>query len=346
MIPRYLEADAIDTGAHLLLGLAPVLVFLLALIVLDSYKLVRLRAVAGLLLAGGLCAGASYLVNLGLGRWLVLEPLSLARYVAPVIEELLKGLVIAALIFNRRIGFLVDAAICGFAVGAGFATVENVHYLTVLANPGLLVWLIRGFGTAIMHGGVTAILAIMAKSLSDRRGDAVAAVFLPGLLLAIALHSAFNHFFLAPDLTTLVILLVLPLFFVMIFRASEERTREWLGSGFDTDAELLRQINAGKVSESRIGGYLEVLKLKFDGRTVADILCLLRLRLELSIRAKGILLMRRAGFALAPDPELDERFAELRYLEKTIGATGLRALAPIFHMSNRDLWQYHMLARG
>jgi len=67
-------------------------------------------------------------------------------------------------------------------------------------------------------------------------------------------------------------------------------------------------------------------------------------RLELSIRAKGILLMRQSGFEAPPDPEVEERFTELTYLEKSIGRTGLRALNPVFSISDRDLWQYHMLA--
>jgi len=76
---------------------------------------------------------------------------------------------------------------------------------------------------------------------------------------------------------------------------------------------------------------------------VVDMLCLLRLRLELSIQAKGMLLMREAGFPVEPDPEVKAKFEELRFLEHSIGPTGLLAMAPFFHFSDRDLWQYHML---
>ena len=63
---------------------------------------------------------------------------------ALVVEEILKGAVIVALIVRNRIGFLVDAVICGFAVGAGFAAVENVYYLANLPDASPVVWLIRG----------------------------------------------------------------------------------------------------------------------------------------------------------------------------------------------------------
>jgi protease PrsW len=335
----------IHAGARLLLGLLPVLAFLLTLILLDSYKLVRLRTVLWLLAAGGVAAFVSLFVNRLAAGALFLTTAQVAWYVAPVTEELLKGGVVVLMIARRRVGFLVDAAIVGFAVGAGFAGIENIHYLVTLAGGGLLTWLVRGFGTAVMHGSVSAIMAICCKQLADRHGVVVWWVYLPGWLLAVALHSAFNHFYVSPNLTTVLLLVVLPVFFVVLFHLSELRTRDWLGVGFDSDAELLELIHSGQVSSSRTGAYLEELTLRFEPTTVVDMLCLLRLRLELSIRAKGILLMRQAGFSAEPDPELDAHFAELRYLEHAIGATGLLAMAPFFHFSDRDLWQYHMLER-
>lgn len=328
---------------HVLVGLLPVLCFLGALVLLDSYKLVRFRTVLLLVAAGGVIAVLSFGANRGLVQAWELEARVLSRYVAPVVEELLKGAVVVALILRRRVGFLVDAAISGFAVGAGFATVENLHFLAVLEEPGLGVWLVRGFGTALMHGGVTASFGIVTKTLADQRGEVTPRVLLPGWVLAVTLHSAFNHFILAPDLSTLILLVTLPLIFVQVFRTSEERTREWLGTGFDTDAELLQLIHSGRVSESPVGRYLESLKEHFEPAVVADMLCLLRLRLELSIRAKGILILQKAGGTPRRDPEVAERFRELEFLEQAIGKTGLAALHPILHFSDRDLWQYHLL---
>ncbi len=336
----------LNAGARIVLGLLPVLSFLGALVLLDSYKLVRPRWVVYMLAAGGLAAFASLYLNRPIATTGGFEGTTLARYVAPVVEEILKGTIVVLLVVRRRIGFLVDAAISGFAVGAGFAVVENIHYFVALSDRSVALWVIRGFGTALMHGSVTAIMAILCKLLWDRYAGHHAMIFLPGWMSAIALHSIFNHFFLSPDLTAVVLLLVLPVFFVLVFHFSELGARAWLGAGFDADTELLRLIGSGTVSTSPIGTYLRELKGRFPPITVADMLCLLRIRLELSIRAKGILIARQAGFTLPPDPEVEERFTELRYLEHAIGATGLLALKPVFHMSDRDLWQYHMLASG
>ena len=113
---------------HTVVGLAPVLCFLAALLYLDSYKLVSMRSVVAVVACGLAVAGGCYFVNGLLLGWSGVELGDYARYAGPVVEELGKALVVVALIRTHRIGFLVDAAIYGFAVGAGFAILENVWY--------------------------------------------------------------------------------------------------------------------------------------------------------------------------------------------------------------------------
>jgi RsiW-degrading membrane proteinase PrsW (M82 family) len=328
----------------LAIGLLPVMMFLVGLIALDSYKLVRLGSVVWMLVAGATAALASLAINVAvLGRGL--DTALLTRYVAPLVEETLKAAPIVFLLWRHRIGFLVDAAIRGFAVGAGFAAVENAHYFIVLDDHDPVLWAIRGFGTAIMHGGVTATMAILAKYASDRRGRTQLASWLPPLLLAAALHSVFNHFLLTPQQEALVLLVTLPLVFTLVFRASQRATRSWLGVGFDTDSELLETMGSGRMAETRIGAYLESLRERFKPEMLVDMLCLIRLHLELSVKAKAILMAREAGFDVKPDRDARDQLEELRHLEKTIGPTGSLALRPIFNMSSRDLWQVYLLEK-
>jgi RsiW-degrading membrane proteinase PrsW (M82 family) len=334
-------------GAALLglVGLLPVLSFLAALLYLDSYKLVKLRAVVTVVAGGAAVAGASYFVNAGLMSATEIDFRAFTRYVAPVTEELLKALVIVALVRMHRIGFLVDAAIFGFAVGAGFALVENVVYLHQTPGAGLGIWIVRGFGTAIMHGGATALFAVLGLARIEQAGQAGPRQYLPGFAIAVVLHSAFNHFFLSPIFSTLGILLVLPPLLYLAFRRSEKAVGAWLGHGFDADTEMLELINSGRLSGSPVGQYLHTLKDKFHGPVVADLLCYLRLYTELSLRAKGILLMRESGFEVPVDESTREKFAEMDYLEKSIGRTGLIAIQPMLHMSHKDLWQLYMLGK-
>ena len=333
-----------DFVLHALLGLLPVCCFLAALVYLDSYKLVPLKWVIGTIVLGCATGVASYPLNMIGLQWFDVDFTVYTRYVAPLIEEALKALVIWALMRENRIGFLVDAAILGFAVGAGFAIFENMYYLTILPDLKLGTWIVRGFGTAIMHGGATAIFAVIAHTMLEQYPTKGWAAMLPGLLIAAITHSVFNHFFFTPIINTALVLGILPLLFTLIFDRSDRALSDWLGAGFDADTELLELINSGELSTSKVGLYLQSLREKFEGPIVADLLCYLRLHTELSIRAKGLLMMRESGFVNKAGEQTRAKLEEMKYLEKSIGATGKLAIKPFLRMSQKDLWQFYMLA--
>jgi len=324
-------------------GLLPVVFFLSILVYLDSYKLVRLRLVIWVIALGGLTAVASYFVNGSLIERTGLDFLGYSRYVSPLVEEALKGLVMVYLFRSNRIGFLVDSAILGFAVGTGFALVENFYYLYSGAGMNMGVWIVRGFGTAIMHGGVTAVFGVMAQTLTERSMKINPLLYLPGLLVATLLHSVFNHFPGSPILATLGTLLLLPPLLWFVFQRSARVMHDWLELDFDADTQLLEQINSGSFSTSKIGMFLDDLRSKFEGPVVADMLCYLRIYTELAVRAKGLLMMRENGLEVPAGDRTHEKFEELRYLEKSIGKTGLLAMKPFLQMERKDLWQMNLL---
>ncbi len=321
----------------------PVFVFLGALVLIDSYKLVALRAIL-LSVAAGMVAGlAAWGANLWLRPALGLDWDQYSRYVAPLVEEPLKATFLVYLLQRNKVGFVVDAAIHGFGIGTGFAFLENLYYVQATPDATLWTWVVRGFGTAIMHGGATSIVAMVSKALQDRSGMFRLSLVLPGLCVAVVLHSLYNHFVLHPVLATALIVLVLPSLSIAVFQRSERETNAWLGTGFDTDQELLRAVHTGQLSGTPVGRYIATVKSRFPAEVIVDMMCFLRLRAELALRAKGVLMMREAGFDAAPDPMVKDKFQELRYLEQSIGKTGLRALHPFVHTSTRDLWQLTVL---
>ncbi len=327
----------------IVISLAPVFLFLVSLIVLDSYKLVNARNVSVAILYGCVVAGVSYFLNTWVQRGAGLNFAVFTQYIAPVNEEVLKALFLVVLLKRKQIGFMVDATIYGFAVGAGFAFIENVYYLATNPDANLFLWVIRGFGTAVMHGGTTAIVALLGKRDSDRDATESLRVFGKGLIIAIVIHSYYNHFFFHPLFSPLSIIIALPIALMIVFQQSEKVTREWLGVGFDTDVQLLQMITSGNLPQTKVGTYLKTLQSRFRGEVIADMICYLQIYFELSIRAKGILLLREAGFTPPPETDTKEKFAELEYLQRSIGATGKLALLPFLHTSNRNLWQLTML---
>jgi len=205
------------------------------------------------------------------------------------------------------------------------------------------VWVVRGFGTAIMHGGVMALFGIMAQTLTERSMKINPLLYVPGFIIAITIHSAFNHFPGTPILTTLGTLIVLPPILLLVFQKSAKSMHEWLEVDFDEDALLLEQINSGSFTESKIGQFLEDLKQKFSGPVVVDMLCYLRLYTELALRAKGVLMMRENGLDTPVGERTRAKFEEMRYLEGSIGKTGCLAMRPFLQMTRKDLWQLYVL---
>ena len=120
---------------------------------------------------------------------------------------------------------------------------------------------------------------------------------------------------------------------------------EWLELDFDADALLLQQINAGEFAETKIGRFLNDLRSRFEGHLVVDMLCYLRLYAELALRAKGLLLMRENGLEVDVGERTQEKFAELEYLEQSIGRTGLLAMRPFLHVTRKNLWQLYLLEK-
>jgi RsiW-degrading membrane proteinase PrsW (M82 family) len=326
-----------------LVALLPVTAFVLILFLFDSFKLVPQSALIRALASGAAAAGVALILHAWLFRVTGLDTRTFARDVAPFTEETLKAACLLYPLRRRQLGFLVDAAIIGFAVGAGFALVENVEYLHALGGPRLLVWIARGFGTALMHASTTAIVALTAKTLIDRYPARGLVLMLPGWAVAVGLHATFNRALVSPLLAAAVLLLVVPLVVLAVFERSERLTREWVGDGLDLDVELLALIRSSHFGETRLGRYLAELQSRFPGPIVADMFCLLQLELELAIRAKGMLMARQAGFEVPIDDEVRASLAERAYLHGTIGPTGLLALRPLQVTSDRDEWHRYLL---
>src|SRR6476659_3257340 len=161
-------------SVHWGVALIPVLVMLGLFVWLDAFALMSLKEVLILLLLGALGALAAWPVS---GRLLDTLPIGFSiysRFIAPWIEEAIKAVIMIALFRMNRIGYKLDAVISGFAMGAGFSVVENIFYLMRFPDYGAGRWLVRGLGTAVMHGTTMAILAAVAHEFAERetRGSA------------------------------------------------------------------------------------------------------------------------------------------------------------------------------
>ena len=108
----------------------------------------------------------------------------------------------------------------------------------MLSDAGLVLWLVRGLGTAMLHGAATAIFAMLSQTASRSASRSMRPGVSAGLVAAVAIHAAFNLLPVSPVATTAMLLIVLPLLVLWVFQRSEQATREWVGAGLDLDLML------------------------------------------------------------------------------------------------------------
>ncbi len=258
-------------AAHWGLALVPVLVLLAIFTWLDAFALMRLREILLLLALGGVAAMVAYPIS---GRMIDTLPIGFnfySRYVAPWIEEALKALVMIALFRMNRIGYKLDAVVSGFAIGAGFSVVENILYLTMFPDYGAGTWLVRGLGTAVMHGTTLALLAAIAHELAERENREAASDFhfnllwfVPGYLLAVAIHTAFNHFPDRPLVAMMGAIIVAPIAIMAIFHFGTAEAQGWLAAEAAEHRAQLDALRAGNWPDSASGRKIGALAARLD----------------------------------------------------------------------------------
>lgn len=201
------DASEIDGGVvSLALAAIPVPFLVAGYVWLDRYEPEPIRFVAAALLWGAVVSTSfAVLVQFVLDRTADLDRSVLLAVVAPVTEELAKGLlVVLVLVRRRRVAGLLDGIIYAGLVGVGFAFTENVLYLSHAYGGSLVpdfsgpaaattVFALRGLVSPFAHPLFTTAVGVgMAVAvITSRRWLRVAAP-LAGFAGAVGLHATWN----------------------------------------------------------------------------------------------------------------------------------------------------------
>lgn len=333
-------------AAHWGLALVPVLVLLAIFVWLDAFKLMSLKEILALLVLGGIGALAAWPVS---GRLLDTLPIGFSnysRFVAPWIEEVLKAVVIILLFRFNRIGYKLDAVISGFAVGAGFSVVENIFYLTIFPDYGAGTWLVRGLGTAVMHGTTLAILAAVAHELAERESREAAGDFsfnllwfVPGYLIAVALHMAFNQFPDQPMLAMIGAAVVAPIAIMAIFHFGTAEAQRWLAAESAAHRSQLEALRSGRWPEGPAGRRIAALADRLDPEGAKRIRRYWELQAWLVVEAEEAMMEEAAGDARFDAGEVRAAFAEMTGLRHALGRSTFAAMKALLPFSRNDYWE-------
>ena len=333
-------------AAHWGLALVPVLVLLVMFVWFDAFKLMSFREIILLLALGGVAGIAVYPIS---GRLIDTLPIGFSnysRFVAPWIEEAFKTASIILLFGFNRIGYKLDAVISGFAIGAGFSVVENIIYLTIYPDYGASTWLVRGLGTAVMHGTTLAILAAVAHELAERETREAAGDFdfspwwfVPGFLLAVAIHTVFNQFPDRPLLAMLGAAMFAPIAIVAIFSFGTSEAQSWLVAERAEHKAQLETLRAGRWPDSPHSRKIATLGERLGPDVSAKIRRYWELQAYLVGEAEETLLEEAAGDAEYDPKAISAAFTELDGIRSALGAGTYAELKRLLPFSRNDYWE-------
>lgn len=327
------------------LALLPVLAFLAVLASSDTFKLIRIRLIVLLIAAGAVSAVVAHTAGEFLIGRFDMDYAAFTRLPGPALEEMLKALIVVFLIRTHRVGFAFDAAIAGFAIGAGFALLENWYYLQAIGDKHPAIWVVRGFGTAIMHGGATAIFAVIALRLTPMMEKGGPLRFIPGLAAATALHATFNQFLAYPVASTIAMMIGLAGALAFILSRDRKSIEQVLAVDFEEHCKLYHEMVWGDFGEPEVAAMLKSLDVHFRPAELASTTRYIRLHTQLIIYTEALLKARERGGIVEVDETLIEKLEEFRAVEASIGRVARLALSRHLRFSRHESFKMHMLSR-
>ena len=328
-----------------LIALLPPILFILVLLWLDSFSLVKKGVLILSFSFGIISVPIAFFIIKGLA---LIAP-NAGTIGDPIIEEVIKGVWILVLLKYRRCAFFIDAALYGAAIGAGFSFLENILYIYFNTDIVVGTALVRGLGTAIMHcGGVISTAVIMSWIANKKKSPY--AFFPLALVPAMALHILYNlnnaaaQPLLSPMLLLFVTLLTVSIWTIVLFSYNEKSIGNWIEGELSAEVQMLAALKKGTFSNSKAGQYMLSVKEQFKPECFFDMFCYVRLYYELSLASKTNMMRAEAGFPIVKDKETSDKVHEFNVLKKQIGATAQMALSPIVKQSRLNEWKIDSLS--
>ncbi len=321
-----------------LLTAVPLALFIILLVVMDSFSLTRWTTLLFSIAAGMVM----YLVS-----WLIcrIPAIGENRLLVSIVEELCKGAILYLLIARHKVGLLGDATIYGSAIGAGFGLLSNVFELTELYELGHVdVWhtIFLGCEAAVMHIGCTSLLAMVLIMVHQGKYGSSQKAKALGTVIAFLATILVHYVHLLWPFNPLILTAILIVYFVVskrsLFKKNSRFVHDWLDEGINNEINLLGAVKRGEFHSTRAGEYMLSLKESFDPETFFDMFCYVENYLELSIAARSNLILKEAGLEPITDPVNQARLLELAELRKRMGPTAEIALQPIVDRNQVNRW--------
>ncbi len=309
---------------------------------LDLFKTSKATTILACALWGALIAyPLAMVVNGGLHS--LIGYVLVVSLTAPLVEELLKALVLLYYTRQPSFHYFVDGAVYGFSVGIGFAMTENLAYVS--QTPSLSLAITRVLSTSLMHAMASGVVGI---SLGRLRRARTPLWPLIGIGSAIAVHIVYNN--VVNRLTGVSLLAVaiaigiggaalIALQIVIGLRQEKEQFSRTLGLQIDVspgEREAIQQLGGASIES-----ILQELRATFGDENVALIRRLLITEANIGILENNLTLcLVSARLRDAWEAEIALRQSESHAIRQQMERSVLAYLSNLFPTRDKAMWDY------
>ena len=278
------------------------------------------------------------------------------RLTAPIIEEILKSLVLIWLVRQPSFKYAVDGAIYGFSVGIGFAVAENLLYISNNPNAALGLTISRVLSTTLMHASVSALVGFMLGQLRRAdRGQRTMPIL--GILIAVSVHIGYNNLVMTLDgiaLLLVAILIGLGSAATIVYLMNRDQQREKAGMREALNEQATGVSQGEAMAIQRMGGASLEEKLAELGDQIGDENVSLIRRLLVTQANIGILRNNLASASVTPrlraawEKEIADRQQEFQEIRGELNKSAVEYMQRLFPSDDATLqtWAADELAKG
>jgi len=288
------------------------------------------------LIAFGMALGVSKIVFgfhlLSQDQWVQL--------VAPIIEEILKALILIYLVRQPKFTYFVDGAIYGFAAGIGFAVIENWSYIF---DYGASVAIGRVISTNLVHGTASALVGIALGYSRFQKFSGRILLLLGGWLVGMSLHVGFNN--LVTRVSSGFLLLYAAGvgitgagFIVFMIRRGSNDLKQWIKESLG-ERDRVTAGEAAVVNRlTDVDTLLAPIAEQFGPDKAKQCERFLFLQARLGIKRKTLDKLTDEKMKQGVQVEVDELRAEIDEARRSVGSYTMVLLRSIFPEDDSPLW--------
>ena len=310
---------------------------------LDLYKTGEFRMVLTCFISGAVAFWMASLINSTTYSRGWVDRMDIIRYSAPIVEEILKGLLLWFLVRRPKFTYFVEGAIYGFAAGVGFAIFENYQYILGAGGAGFGVAISRVISTNLMHATTTSLLGIALGYARFERLPRLVLVSLAGMLAAILVHMGFNN--LVTRVTSGLLLVYAAAcglagasLIAFIIQRGLKEEKAWIEEKLGMADRVTRGEAAVVQRIEKMDEILEPLAERFGEKKAAQIERFLITQARLGILRKSLDKLSDERMKRSVDEQMNKLRLEMDVARRDVGSYAMLYLRHTFPEDSSPLW--------